>query len=131
MTFDGLTLKQEAVASSDVKGVVFQENTGFAKFYDRIGDLTINNCIFIAKDNSGNSIPALLGNGKFGGTLTIVGNTFQTIFKGAVIKTGLATAGDVTQVSKLTKVVFNKNSMTTVEGSVEFHAHQSHPMDTC
>jgi hypothetical protein len=100
-----------------------------AGFYHFVHDLTITNCEFSASDQSGSSIAALVGNGMLGGTLTITGTEFKTIFRGQVLR-NTATSSDVSR-AKLKKVVFNSNTMTTVEGSLSFNGVATMPITTC
>jgi len=60
----------------------------------------------------------------------MVANTFTGFFRGAVID-NTAAGAVMTSWSHVNKLVFNKNSLYTVEGSVEFHGLEAVGIDTC
>jgi hypothetical protein len=82
-----------------------------------------------ATDQSANSIPALRGNGKLVGTLTITGTEFKNIYRGFVVDN--TAVGDIVSYNKLKRIVFNKNTMSTLAGSVQFHGMETMPTETC
>jgi hypothetical protein len=77
LLLDGLTISFTGTPSGDIIGIIYQKSG----FYDYTNDLTIKNCKFFAADQGSNSIPALQGNGKLGGTLQITHSFFSSFFQ--------------------------------------------------